>query len=149
MHSLRQLIVLYARVPLQFWFFFQSFKKSELVFKSEQIKIRTFRWVKISQDCVIWNLGIDERTKTLCHTLDQFLLYIFSKKFRSAHKLLIKNILFRHICLLCNVNRLCNMYLIRRKKEIGQETDWTVITYVVVLRSLPFLAGWCFFGVSE
>ena len=36
------------------------------------------------------------------------------------------------ICLLCNVNRLCNMYLIRRKKAIGQETDWTVITYVVV-----------------
>ena len=33
------------------------------------------------------------------------------------------------------------MYLIRRKKEIGQETDWTVITYVVVLRRLPFLAG--------
>ena len=138
--------------PRNFDFLFQSLKKSELVFKSEQIKIRTFRWVKIAQDCVILNLGIDERTKTLCHTLDQFLLYIFSKKFRSAHKLhifLIKFFLFRHICLLCNVNRLCNMYLIRRKKEIGQETDWTVITYVVVLRSLPFLAGWCFFGVSE
>ena len=45
--------------------------------------------IQVPQDCVIWNSRIDERTKISWHTLDQFLLYIFSKDFQSAHKLTI------------------------------------------------------------
>ena len=128
LHSLRQFVVLYARVPSQFWFFFQSFNKSELVFKSEQIeiKIRTFRWVKIaqdrfqvSQDCVIWNSRIDERAKNFMAYIGSIpSLHFFKKIFdeQTNFRFFKRNIiLFRHICLLCNVNRLCNMYLIRRK----------------------------------
>ena len=139
MHSLRQFIVLlYARGPSQF-LFFQSFNKSEMVLRSKEI-IRTFRWVKITQDrssfSKLCNLEYKNWWKSKkihgLHWINFFFTLLKDFGHHTNFRFFKWFFLFRHICLLCNVNRLCNMYLIRRKKAIGQETDWTVITYVVV-----------------